>query len=115
FARKPVVIYLIGAHQKNLILVNCDENTVTAGHVNKFKSVVSKYPENTLGIYVTKKVSKNSLKLANSSQDINIIVTNLIKLNNSVSSYFELKKNSSNQKICELMMMRTDELNDVKF
>ncbi|CAG8827249.1 20960_t:CDS:2, partial [Gigaspora margarita] len=105
---KNDVIYLIGTHQNNLILVNCDEKTdaVTAGQVKDFQSEVSRYPANTLGIYVAKKVSINSLKHAKSSQ--NIIVTNLIELNNTVSSYFELKKNS--EQMCELMMRRIDEL-----
>ncbi|CAG8519396.1 39059_t:CDS:2 [Gigaspora margarita] len=107
---KNDIIYLIGTHQNNLILVNCDEktDTVTAGQVKEFQSEVSRYLGNTLGIYVAKKASINSLKLAKSSQ--NIIVTNLIELNNAVSSYFELKKNS--EQMCELMMRRIDELSN---
>ncbi|CAG8852884.1 30995_t:CDS:1, partial [Gigaspora margarita] len=91
---KNNILYLISTYRNNLILVNCDKDTdaITVGKVNKFKSVVSEYPKVMLGIYVAKKVSKNSLKLVESSQ--NIIVTNWCELNNAVSSYFELKKNS---------------------
>ncbi|CAG8843742.1 24108_t:CDS:2, partial [Gigaspora margarita] len=72
---------------------NINTDAVTVGKVNEFKSVVSEYLKDTLGIYVVaKKVLKNSLKLVESSQ--NIIVTNLYELNNAVGSYFELKKNS---------------------
>ncbi|CAG8843572.1 36805_t:CDS:2, partial [Gigaspora margarita] len=82
---------------------------ITADQVNKFKSEVSKYPKDTLGIYVLKRVLKNSSKVAKLSQ--NIIVTNLIELNSAAGSYFEyfeLKKNS--EQIFELIMSRIDEL-----
>ncbi|CAG8476333.1 10632_t:CDS:2 [Dentiscutata erythropus] len=66
-----------------MLLVTCYEK-VTVGQVNAFISEVSKYSENTtLGIYVTKNMSKNSLTLANSIP--NIILTTLTEINNAMA------------------------------
>ncbi|CAG8583703.1 3662_t:CDS:1, partial [Cetraspora pellucida] len=71
--------YFLENYNKHLILVYCSNGEkISAGEVRKFGKIVAKYPQETLGIFVTtsteNEYSENASKLVNSS-NYNILIT----------------------------------------